>query len=179
MSRKGKIPLSLPKEVKVAVNDGVVKIDGPKGSLSLNVPYRVKVEHKDNTLIVQRMGDDKQARSSHGTIRALLVNMIDGVIKGHRKDLEIQGIGFRAQVQGENLTLNLGFSHPVEYKIPKGVKITTPKPNQIVIEGTDRALVGNTAAEIRMMKKPEPYKGKGILYVGEVIRRKQGKTVTK
>ena len=137
------------------------------------------MEQKEGKLFVNRLADDKQSRANHGTIQAILVNMVKGVIQGHRKDLEIQGVGFRAQVQGQKLILNAGFSHQVEYDIPTGVKVATPKPTEISIEGCDNALVGRVAAQIRFLKQPEPYKGKGIRYSGEVVRRKQGKSVTK
>ena len=179
MSRIGKIPVKVPKEVKVVFENGGVLINGPKGKLSLRLPWGIKVEQKDDQLLVTRETDTKQNRANQGTIRAHLVNMITGVTQGHRRDLEIQGVGFRAQVQGQKLTLNLGFSHQVEYEILAGVKVSTPKPTELVVEGTDIALVGEVAANIRDKKLPEPYKGKGIRYLGEPVRRKQGKSVTK
>ena len=129
--------------------------------------------------MVARESDTKQNRANQGTIRAHLVNMVTGVTQNHKRDLEIQGVGFRAQVTGQKLTLNLGFSHQIDYTIPAGVKVTTPKPTEVVIEGMDIALVGEVAANIRDKKLPEPYKGKGIRYLGEPVRRKQGKSVTK
>ena len=180
MSQLGKIPVSLAKDVKVTINQGVVNIDGPKGKTFVNLPRGIKVEQKDSQLIVSRTADDKQSRSNHGTTRAHIVNMLTGVTSGHKKELEIQGVGFRVQeMKGQNLILNLGFSHPVEYIIPKDVKVSTPKPTQIIIEGMDRALVGHVAANIRDLKPPEPYKGKGVRYLGEAVKRKQGKSVTK
>ena len=137
------------------------------------------MEQKDPTLVVDRLNNTKQSRSNHGTIRVHLVNMIEGVTKGHKKELEIQGVGFRAQIKGDALLLNLGFSHPVEYKFPKEIKVSAPQPTQVVVEGIDKTLVGRVAANIRDIKPPEPYKGKGIRYLGEAIRRKQGKSVTK
>jgi large subunit ribosomal protein L6 len=179
MSRIGKIPVKLPKEVKVAIDTRNVQLDGPKGKLSLALPAGVKVEQKDDILVVSRLSDVKQYRSNHGTTRAILKNMIQGVTKGHKKELEIQGVGFRGQMKGDTMVLNLGLSHQVEFKIPKEVKVAMPKLTEIVLEGSDKALVGEVAAKIRDLKPPEPYKGKGIRYVGEKIIRKQGKSVTK
>ncbi len=179
MSRIGKIPVSFPKEVKVALEGPIVRIEGPKGKLALDLPQGIKVGQKDSMLVVDRLNNTKQSRANHGTIRVHLVNMIEGVTKGHKKELEIQGVGFRAQVKGDMLVLNLGFSHPVEYKFPKEIKVSAPQPTQIVIEGTDKALVGRVAANVRDIKPPEPYKGKGIRYLAEAVRRKQGKSVTK
>ena len=179
MSRIGKIPVKVPKEVKVAFESGNVNVNGPKGKLSLRLPLGIKVEQKDDQLLVARESDTKQNRANQGTIRAHLVNMVTGVTQNHKRDLEIQGVGFRAQVTGQKLTLNLGFSHQIDYTIPAGVKVTTPKPTEVVIEGMDIALVGEVAANIRDKKLPEPYKGKGIRYLGESVRRKQGKSVTK
>lgn len=179
MSRIGKIPVIVPKDAKVAIDKGAVRVEGPKGKLSLNLPLGIAVEQKDAKVLVTRNSDTKQNRANQGTIRALIVNMMNGVTKGHKKELEIQGVGFRAAVQGTKLILNLGFSHQIEYIIPAGVKVLAPKPTEIVVEGIDNALVGYVAASIRGFKVPEPYKGKGIRYVGEVVRRKQGKSVTK
>ena len=179
MSRIGKIPVIVPKDAKVALEEASVRLEGPKGKLSLDLPLGISLEQKDGTILVSRNSDSKQNRANQGTIRALIVNMVSGVTKGHKKELEIQGVGFRAAVQGTKLTLNLGFSHPVEFSIPAGVKVATPKPTEITIEGIDNALVGYVAASIRRFKIPEPYKGKGIRYVGELVRRKQGKSVTK
>lgn len=179
MSRIGRIPVTLPKEVKFAATSNSVQLEGPKGKLSLALPYGIKVEQKDGILTVSRSNDLKQSKANHGTVRALLVGMIEGVTKGHKRELEIQGVGFRAQMKGDALLLNLGFSHPVEYKFPKEIKVASPQPTQITVEGIDKALVGKVAAEIRDIKPPEPYKGKGIRYVGETVRRKQGKSVTK
>lgn len=154
-------------------------MEGPKGKLSVPLPYGIKVEQNDKGLCVSRVNDTKQIKANHGTIRALLKNMISGVTKGHTKDLEIQGLGFRAQVSGQKLSLSLGFSHPVEYIVPAGIKLACPKPTEIKLEGADNILLGQVAAQIRSVKPPEPYKGKGIRYVGEVVKRKQGKSVTK
>ena len=179
MSRIGKIPLPLPKEVKITITPTTVNVEGPKGKLSLSIPNGIRVEQKESALCVSRVNDTKQNKAKHGTIRVLLKNMIVGVTKSHAKSLEIQGLGFRAQASGQKLTMNLGFSHPVEYIVPEGVKVVTPKPNEIKIEGADKIMVGQVAAKIRDIKPPEPYKGKGIRYTGEFVRRKQGKSVTK
>ncbi len=179
MSRIGKIPVTVPKDVKIAINNGAVLVTGPKGKIHLSLAAGIVLEQKEDKLLVNRRSDQKQDRANHGTVRAILVNMMKGVTQGHRIDLEIQGVGFRAQVQGQKLSLNLGFSHPVEFPVPEGVKVLTPKPTEISIEGVDNALVGEVAANIRGLKPPEPYKGKGIRYAGEYVRRKQGKSVTK
>jgi large subunit ribosomal protein L6 len=179
MSRLGKIPVTLPKDVKVAIEPRSVLVTGPKGKISVPVPQNIKVEQKDDKLMINRLNDAKQTKANHGTVRAHLVNMIKGVTQGHKIDLEVQGVGFRGAVQGQKLTLNVGFSHQVEYDIPNGIKVVTPKPTEISIEGLDIALVGEVAANIRGLKPPEPYKGKGIRYAGEAVRRKQGKSVTK
>ncbi len=179
MSRIGKIPVHIPKEAKVIIENGTVRVEGPKGKLSLSFPLGIKLEQKDGKVLVTRLSDSKQNRANQGTVRALVVNMMKGVTQCHKRELEIQGVGFRAAVAGTKLTLNLGFSHQVEYAIPAGVKVLTPKPTEIFVEGIDSSLVGEVAANIRSMKPPEPYKGKGIRYVGESVRRKQGKSVTK
>lgn len=179
MSRIGKIPVSLPKGIKTTLTDGRVLVEGPKGKLSLNLPKGISLETKEEKIFVHRSADTKQAKSNHGTIRAILVNMVKGVTQGHKEALEIQGVGFRAQAQGQKLNVSLGFSHPIDLDIPAGVSVKTPKPTDIEIEGVDSALVGEVAAKIRRLKPPEPYKGKGIRYAGEYVRRKQGKTVTK
>jgi len=179
MSRTGQLPVKISKDVKAKIDSGTVNLEGPKGKLSLRIPLGIKVEQSESGLSVNRVSDTKQNRSNHGTIRAVLSSMVVGVTQGHKKELEIQGIGLRAQLQGDKLLLNLGFSHPVEFVIPTDVKVATPKPTQIVIEGADKVSVGNVAAKIRALKPPEPYKGKGIRYLNEFVRRKQGKSVTK
>jgi large subunit ribosomal protein L6 len=179
MSRIGKNPISLPKGVKHAITDSLLTVEGPKGKESIAVPYGIKIEHKDEQLIVSRISDTKQNRSNHGTIRARIANMVVGVTTGHKRDLEIQGVGFRANLQGNKLVMSLGFSHPIEFEVPKSVTLTVPNQTSISVEGTDKVMVGQIAAKIRDFKRPEPYKGKGIRYAGEVVRRKQGKSVTK
>ena len=179
MSRIGKNPVALPKDVKVSISVSNIHMEGPKGKLDMKLPVGIKVEQKENNLVVSRDADHKQARSNHGTIRATLVNMIDGVIKGHRKSLEIQGIGFRAAIQGSKMVFNVGLSHPVEFVVPPDVKVGVDNQTQISIEGPDLILVGLVASKIRSIKPVEPYKGKGIRYTGEKVLRKQGKAVTK
>jgi large subunit ribosomal protein L6 len=179
MSRIAKTPVELPKSVKVSFDRTNVNVEGPKGKLSMVIPADVVLEQKENKLFVNRLADTKQARSNHGTTKRLIENMCAGVSLGHKKNLEIQGVGFRAAVQGQKLVLNVGFSHPVEYEVPQEVKITSGKPTEISVEGVDKALVGLVAAKIRGFKPPEPYKGKGIRYAGEIVKRKQGKQVTK
>lgn len=179
MSRIGKNPITVPANVKINIADSSVVVDGPKGKLQQAIPYGIEVKAKDNTIVVARLNNTKQSKSNHGTIRALLANMIKGVVDGYQKDLEIQGVGFRAQVQGQVLNMQLGFTHPVNFPIPEGIKILTPKPTQIQVQGIDKFKVGEIAANIRKVFPPEPYKGKGIRFVGEYVRRKQGKAVTK
>ena len=179
MSRIGKIPVSIPKDVKVALETSHVQLEGPKGKSALKIPYGIKIEKTDTQLKVTRLTDTKQNRANHGTTRASLVNMIEGITKGHRKDLEIQGIGFRAQPKGKQVVFNLGLSHPIEFNVPEDVKISVPSQTSIIVEGADKQRVGEIAAKIRALKPVEPYKGKGIRYVGEFVRRKQGKSVVK
>jgi large subunit ribosomal protein L6 len=175
MSRIGKKPVSIPQGVTVKVQDNSVYVEGPKGQLTLVLSARIHAEVKDNQVFFTRVSDIKTDKALHGLFRSLVNNMIKGVSDGYVKELEIQGVGFKAQVQGNKLTLNLGFSHPVHYIVPEGVKIEAPKATQLVIRGIDKEKVGEVAAEIRSVYPPEPYKGKGIRYVGEYVRRKVGK----
>lgn len=177
MSRIGKKPLKIPAGVKVNVSGSTINIEGPKGKLSYNMDARFKVEVKGDIFTVSRPSDEKQDKSTHGLIRSLVNNMIIGVTEGYKKDLEITGVGFKAQVQGKVLSLQLSYTHPINYNIPEGITIETPKPNIIMIKGIDKAKVGEAAAEIRDYYRPEPYKGKGIKYSGEHVRRKAGKAV--
>jgi len=179
MSRIGKRPITIPSGVKVAISGGKVTVEGSKGKLEFILPQRITVTSKDNIVEVKRDSNQKIHRAFHGTVRAIITNMIIGVSEGYKKQLEIIGVGYRAQSQGNNLNMQLGFSHPVVYAIPEGVKIETPKPTQITVSGIDKRLVGQVAAEIRSKLPPEPYKGKGIRYVGEYVRRKLGKAVAK
>ncbi len=179
MSRIGKVPISVSKDVKVDIRKGFVGVEGAKGKLGLEIPHGINVEHKDEQILVTRLSDAKQSRSNHGTIRARLANMVAGVTNGHKRDLEIQGIGFRTKLEGKKLVFNLGFSHPVEFEVPGSIKVTVPNQTSITLEGPDNVEVGQIAAKIRDLKRVEPYKGKGIRYVGENVRRKQGKSATK
>ena len=175
MSRIGKMPVSIPAGVTVTVDGNTVKVKGPKGELAHKVPDGISVERADNTLNVNRASEETNHKSLHGLTRSLIANMVEGVTKGYSKQLEITGVGYKAEVRPYGLQLALGFSHTIEYKAPKGIKLLAPQPTAITIEGSDKALVGQVAAEIRSLRPPEPYKGKGIRYAGEVIRRKAGK----
>jgi large subunit ribosomal protein L6 len=176
MSRIGKKPVAIPAGVSVTVGASEVKIKGPKGELSLAVPSSCKVTHENNELIVTRSGDDKFMRAAHGTTRAHLNNMVNGVTAGFTKDLEIVGVGYKAEAKGTTLTLTIGYSHLVTFTAPQGITIETPEPTKIKISGVDRQKVGQVAAEIRGIRPPEPYKGKGIKYIDEYIERKAGKS---
>lgn len=175
MSRVGKKPITIPTDVKIEIKEGQIFIEGPKGKATRGLFDRIGVEIKDNQLIMKRITDTKLDRSLHGLCRALIFNMIKGVTEGYVKELEIIGVGFKAQVQGNNLNMQLGFSHPVNFPIPESIKIETPKQTQIVIRGIDKEKVGEIAAELRAIYPPEPYKGKGIRYAGEYIKKKVGK----
>jgi len=177
MSRIGKLPVQLLNGVEAKIEGSVVKIKGPKGELSQTIPHGLKVKIKENKIFVTRQNDIY--KNLHGTIRTLLNNMVEGVTKGFEKRLDIQGVGFKAQVKGKNLELNLGFSHPINVDTPQGitVEIDKEKKNIIIVKGIDKQAVGEFAAKLRSLKKPEPYKGKGIRYEGEIIKQKAGKTV--
>jgi len=179
MSRIGKLPVSIPSGVTVAVEGSTVKVKGPKGELTHRLPAGISVEKTDAALNVQRASDETNHKALHGLTRSLIHNMMDGVTKGYRKQLEITGVGYKAEQRPYGLQLALGFSHQIQYKAPAGIKLTTPQPTQIIIDGADKALVGQVAAELRGLRPPEPYKGKGIRYSDEVIRRKAGKTGAK
>ncbi|MDD5505688.1 MAG: 50S ribosomal protein L6 [Candidatus Omnitrophica bacterium] len=175
MSRIGKKLIVIPKEVKIEVKDGVVFVEGPKGKLSRKLSDRISLEIKDAQLFVKRVSDTKIDKSLHGLFRALIINMIKGVTEGYVKELEIIGVGFKAAVAGDKLNMALGFSHPVNITIPAGIKIETPKPTQLTIRSADKELIGKLASEIRAIYPPEPYKGKGIRYLGEQVKKKVGK----
>lgn len=179
MSRIGNKTIPVGKDVKIMIQPGRIHVEGPKGKLEMAVAANIVVKQEDGHIVVTRTAEAKQDKANHGTTRARIVNMIEGVTQGHRKTLEIQGVGFRAQLQGNKLILNLGFSHPIEFDVPKDVKVSVPTQTSISVDGVDKALVGEIASKIRKLKKVEPYKGKGIRYAGEVVRRKQGKSVTK
>jgi large subunit ribosomal protein L6 len=175
MSRIGRRPIPVPATVSVSISPGRVIVNGPLGELSQTVPQRMTVEQHDGELLVTRPTDRGGDRALHGLTRTLVANMVEGVTKGFEKRLEIQGIGYRAQLRGEDLELAVGYSHPVPYKPPKGISFEVPQPTLIVVKGIDKQQVGQVAAEIRSVRPPEPYKGKGIRYAGEYVRRKVGK----
>lgn len=175
MSRVGRKPIQIPKGVTVAFKDSVVNVKGPQGELSASVHKNVSVQVKDSQVVITRKSDDKEVRALHGLWRALTQNMISGVSMGFSKKLEIVGVGYRAEMKGKKLQLLLGFSHPILFGPPEGVKIETPTQTSIMISGVDKQLVGLVAAKIRSFRPPEPYKGKGVKYEGEYIRRKAGK----
>ena len=178
MSRIGKKPIALPSGVKFAVEGRSVRAEGPKGKLALALPEGIDVAMTDQQVLVSQTAQGQKAHALHGLTRTLVANVLIGVTQGFRKDLEIEGLGYRAQVQGKTLTLQCGFSHPVQFPIPEGITIETPKPTQMAVHGVDKQLVGQVAADLRAIAPPEPYKGKGIRYAGEVIRRKAGKAAT-
>ena len=175
MSRIGKKPVSVPQGVTANVEGQTVKVKGPKGALQLVIPDEVAVKMEKNAIQVDPRNETKRARSMWGTSRTLINNLMTGVTKGYERKLEITGVGYRAAVQGKNLQLSLGYSHEVNYPIPEGIAIATPKPTEIVITGIDRKKVGQVASEIREYRPPEPYKGKGVKYADEYIFRKEGK----
>lgn len=177
MSRIGKIPVEIPAGVKVSRDDSTIMVKGPKGTLSLVVPKGVDVILGDRAVEVRRPSDGRMERSFHGLVRTLVANMVKGVSSGFEKKLEISGVGYRAEIGGNTLKLVIGFSAPIEYAVPEGIEIKVDKLINIAVSGIDKQLVGRVAAEIRSLKKPEPYKGKGIKYVGEQVRRKVGKSV--
>jgi large subunit ribosomal protein L6 len=176
MSRIGKKPIELPSGVTVEVSPGGnVKVNGPLGTLEQRVPTRMAISQEDGVLTVARPTDRGDDRALHGLTRTLVANMVEGVTKGFEKHLEIQGVGYRAQLKGSELELQVGFSHPVTITPREGISFDVPQPTQVIVKGTDKQVVGQTAAEIRKVRPPEPYKGKGIRYAGEHVRRKVGK----
>jgi large subunit ribosomal protein L6 len=177
MSRVGKQPIAVPSGVDVTIDGTTVRVKGPKGQLEYAVIGKVTVEREGDNLVVSRENDERQNRSLHGLQRTLIANMITGVSAGFEKELEIVGVGYRAQAQGPNaIELALGFSHPVKVNAPEGVTFEVPQPTRIIVRGHDKQLVGQVAADIRKIRKPEPYKGKGIRYLGERVQRKAGKS---
>ena len=175
MSRIGKQPIDVPSSVSVAISPGRVQVNGPLGELSQTVPVRMKVEQGDGAITVTRPTERGDDRALHGLTRSLIANMVEGVTKGFEKHLEIQGVGYRAALRGSDLELNVGYSHSVVLKPRPGITFDVPAPNTVVVKGTDKQQVGQTAAEVRAVRPPEPYKGKGIRYRDEVVRRKVGK----
>ncbi len=178
MSRIGKTPISIPSSVEITINGGTVEVKGPKGSLGHVLPEGISLAHEDETLVVSRENDERQSKALHGLTRSLINNMVIGVTEGYSKQLELVGVGYRVQAKGKtNLEFQLGFSHPVNVSAPEGIEFDVPSPTELNISGIDKQMVGQVAADIRALKKPEPYKGKGIRYVGEHIIRKAGKAV--
>ena len=177
MSRIGRQPVEIPTKVKVAVQGQQVAVEGPLGKLSWTLPLGITAEVADNKVLVKASDATRQVKSLHGLSRSLINNMVKGVATGYRKNLEIQGVGFKAAVQGQTLTMNLGFSHQIIFPVPKTVKVTVADNTRVLVEGPDKQMVGEVAASIRRFYPPEPYKGKGVRYVGEQVRRKEGKKV--
>ena len=175
MSRIGKKPVTIPKGVTVTLDGSKISVKGPKGELSRSLPAAMLVSMKDNEVIVERPSEENEHKALHGLTRTLIANMVEGVTTGFSKQLEIIGVGYKAEVRPYGLQLALGFSHPIEYKAPAGIKLSAPQPTQVTIEGANKEMVGQVAAEIRSFRPPEPYKGKGIKYAGEQVRRKAGK----
>ena len=177
MSRIGKLPVSIPDGVTITVEDGnVVTVKGPKGTLTEKLSSEMKIEQDAGTLTVKRPSDDKRHRALHGLTRSLINNMVIGTTKGYEKKLEIVGVGYKAQLQGTKLVLNVGYSHAVDFPAPEGISFEVPAPTKITIKGIDKQKVGQIAADVRAVRPPEPYKGKGIRYENEYVRRKEGKT---
>jgi len=176
MSRIGLKPIEIPEKIEVTKEGNVITVKGPKGELTQTIHSDIIVKIEDNEIIVERQNESKEQRSLHGTTRSLISNMVEGVQKEFEKHLEIIGVGYRAQKQGKNLVVNAGYSHQVEIEEPEGIVIEVPKNTEIIVKGIDKELVGTVAAKIRAIRSPEPYKGKGIRYKGEYVRRKEGKT---
>ena len=180
MSRIGKMPISIPAGVEVTMGEGnLITVTGPKGTLPQKLSEKMTLTREDGVIVVTRPNDEKENRSLHGLTRTLLSNMVVGVTEGFKKELDVNGVGYRVAKEGNKLNMNIGFSHPVIMEEPEGITIEVPSPNKIIINGTDKQKVGQFAAEVRGKRPPEPYKGKGIKYTDEVIRRKEGKTGVK
>jgi large subunit ribosomal protein L6 len=176
MSRIGKAPVAVPNGVTVTLKDGnVISVKGPKGELTRSLPSAMTVKQENGTVTVTRPSDEDQHKSLHGLTRTLIANMVEGVTKGFSKNLELVGVGYKAEKRPYGLQLSLGYSHPIEYRAPQGITLNAPVPTQIVVEGANKEVVGQVAAEIRSLRPPEPYKGKGVKFSGEQIRRKAGK----
>jgi large subunit ribosomal protein L6 len=175
MSRVGRLPIAIPAGVEVTVGEQLVRVKGPKGALERRVHPAIRVAVEERRVVVTRQSDDRAHRALHGLTRALVANMVNGVTKGYQVELEIQGVGYRAQKQGQRLAIQVGYSHPVEITPPPGVALDAPQPTRIVVSGIDKEQVGQLAAAIRAIREPDVYKGKGIRYLGERVRRKPGK----
>jgi large subunit ribosomal protein L6 len=179
MSRVGKLPVNIPEKVTVSIDANQVSVEGPKGKLTQQFPSAVKITQEDAQLKVEPSNNSRFSRAMYGTTRSIISNMVDGVVNGYSKELEISGVGFRAALDGNKLDMNLGYSHPCLYEVPDGIKITVTDNTKLKVEGIDKQLVGQAAASIRAFCPPEPYKGKGVKIVGEHVRRKEGKTAGK
>ena len=175
MSRIGKAPITVPSGVTVTLGEGTIKVKGPKGELERTLPKGITVGQENGVLTVSRPSDEENYKALHGLTRTLVANMVEGVTKGYTKTLEITGVGYKAEVKPYGLLMSLGYSHTIEVKAPAGIKLTAPQPTVVIVDGASKELVGQVAAEIRSLRKPEPYKGKGVKYQGEQIRRKAGK----
>jgi large subunit ribosomal protein L6 len=175
MSRIGKMPVPVPSGVTVNIDGTTVSVTGPRGELKRTFPEGISFAIEDNKVITSRSSEEANQKALHGLSRALVANMVEGVTKGYQKQLEITGVGYKAEMKPYGLLFSLGYSHTIEFKAPQGITLKAPQPTQVLIEGADKEIVGQVAAEIRSLRKPEPYKGKGIKYVGEKIRRKAGK----
>jgi large subunit ribosomal protein L6 len=175
MSRIGKQPVTVPAGVTVTLKGTTLVVKGPKGELTRTLHHEMILAYEDNTLTVTRPSEETRHKALHGLTRTLVANMVEGVTKGYTRQLEITGVGYKAEVKPYGLLMSLGYSHTIEVKAPAGVKLTAPVPTQVLVEGADKEVVGRIASEIRKLRKPEPYKGKGVRYAGEVIRRKAGK----
>jgi large subunit ribosomal protein L6 len=175
MSRIGKMPVPVPNGVTVSIDGSVVSVKGPKGELKRTFPNGISFALQEDKVVASRSSDEASQKALHGLSRALVANMVEGVTKGYQKQLEITGVGYKAEPKPYGLLFSLGYSHTIEFKAPQGITLKAPQPTQVLIEGADKEVVGQVAAEIRSLRKPEPYKGKGIKYVGEKIRRKAGK----
>ena len=177
MSRIGKMPISIPAGVEVTMGEGnLITVKGPKGTLTQKLSEKMTLTREDGVIVVTRPNDEKENRSLHGLTRTLLSNMVVGVTEGFKKELDVNGVGYRVAKEGNKLNMNIGFSHPVIFEAPENITFETPNANTIVVKGIDKQIVGNLAADIRAVRKPEPYHGKGIKYQDEYIRRKEGKT---
>ena len=175
MSRIGRRPIPLPNTVQATIEGQTVRVKGPKGELERRIHPAMEIAMENGEIVVRRPSDETEHRALHGLTRTLVANMVEGVDKGFQKQLDIVGVGYRAEARPYGLQLALGYSHPVEYRAPKGIRLTAPQPTTVLVEGADKELVGQVAAELRSLRPPEPYKGKGIKYAGEQIRRKAGK----
>jgi large subunit ribosomal protein L6 len=176
MSRIGKLPIEVPSGVQVTVEGTQATVTGPRGTLAQTIPTSISVRQEGSHLVVERPDDEREHRSLHGLVRSLMANMVEGVTKGFEKQLEIQGVGYRVQAQGPDLVFSLGYSHQIPVKAPEGITFEVTSPTRFSVKGIDKQQVGQVAADIRRLRKPDPYKGKGVRYAGEVVRRKAGKT---